>query len=62
MNREQRLLHEIERSRKLLNDRSKETSLLSEEIVAWSRELDKLLNEYDALINRPDVIIQSRNQ
>ncbi|TWI54126.1 aspartyl-phosphate phosphatase Spo0E family protein [Halalkalibacter nanhaiisediminis] len=52
MGKEQLLLREIERYRHLLNQRSKNTPLPSEKMVNYSRQLDALLNEYEALINR----------
>ncbi len=60
MNKEQLLLKEIERYRHLLNERSKDTPLPSDEMVNYSRQLDILLNEYDALINQPDISSQKR--
>ncbi|MFC0560795.1 aspartyl-phosphate phosphatase Spo0E family protein [Halalkalibacter alkalisediminis] len=52
MNREQQLLHDIEKCRELLNQKGQTSSLISEEIIGYSHKLDLLLNEYDYLINK----------
>ncbi|WP_332634307.1 aspartyl-phosphate phosphatase Spo0E family protein [Halalkalibacter flavus] len=48
----QLLLQEIEQYRTLLNEKAKETPLISEEMIYFSHKLDELLNKYQSLTSK----------
>ncbi|MDT8862770.1 aspartyl-phosphate phosphatase Spo0E family protein [Alkalihalobacillus sp. MEB130] len=51
----QHLLEDIERYRRLLNEKAKNTPLISEEMISYSHKLDELLNKYASLTNKSNL-------